>query len=284
MSFLSIDVPAKIADWPFGRHYDLFMDPKVPILTGAVYFVTVHYINHIEGRKAVFNGPIFKALVVLHNVFLAVFSALTFLNAAPHVFNFFYQGGFSKAAYCDAKSELWNPFLHYWSWLFYLSKYYEILDTVIILLQGKKTSLLQSFHHAGAILSMFWCTASQTTAVWIFVCFNSFIHTIMYTYYTASTFGFRFPFKSLITYSQITQFLVGDPLAISYLLIPGCIKHDSPDLPWYRNERWSDTYTIVYVAALVVLFADFAKKSYSKKGAKANGANGHANGAALKKE
>lgn len=93
----------------------------------------------------------------------------------------------------------------------------------------------------------------------------------MYTYYTASTFGIRFPFKFLITYSQITQFLIGDPLAALYLFIPGCITRDGPELPWYKNERWSDTYTIVYVAALVILFADFAKKSYSDKG-KANGA------------
>jgi hypothetical protein len=99
----------------------------------------------------------------------------------------------------------------------------------------------------------------------------------MYFYYTASTLKIKVPYKFLITYSQITQFCIGDPLAALYLFIPGCIKRDGAELPWYKNERWSDTYTIVYVAALVVLFSDFAKKSYSAKPGKANG---HANGAA----
>lgn len=65
-----------------------------------------------------------------------LFSLVTFINAAPHVFSFFASQGFSRDAYCDADSKLWSPFLHYWSYLFYLSKYYEILDTVIILLKG----------------------------------------------------------------------------------------------------------------------------------------------------
>ena len=92
----------------------------------------------------------------------------------------------------------------------------------------------------------------------------------MYTYYTASTFGIRFPFKALITYSQITQFLIGDPLASLYLLIPGCLANSGSELPWYKNAWYGNLFTIVYVAALVVLFADFAKKSYSAKG-KENG-------------
>lgn len=93
----------------------------------------------------------------------------------------------------------------------------------------------------------------------------------MYTYYTASALKIPFPFKSLITSSQITQFLIGDPLAALYLIIPGCIKNEGPEKKWYENERWADTYTIVYVAALVLLFADFYRKSYTKKDGKKEG-------------
>lgn len=35
-----------------------------------------------------------------------------------------------------------------------MSKFYEVLDTVIILLKGRPSSLLQSYHHAGAMMSM----------------------------------------------------------------------------------------------------------------------------------
>lgn len=40
------------------------------------------------------------------------------------------------------------------AWLFYLSKGYEVVDSIILVLKGKKVSNLQSYHHAGAMWTM----------------------------------------------------------------------------------------------------------------------------------
>ena len=49
---------------------------------------------------------------------------------------------------------MWNQGLAYLGWIFYLSKFYEVLDTAIILAKGKKSSTLQTYHHAGAMMCM----------------------------------------------------------------------------------------------------------------------------------
>lgn len=40
----------------------------------------------------------------------------------------------------------------YMYWVFYASKFYEVVDTFIILARGRRSSTLQTFHHAGVII------------------------------------------------------------------------------------------------------------------------------------
>lgn len=81
----------------------------------------------------------------------------------------------------------------------------------IILLKGKRVDLLQSYHHTGAIWTMYAGFRSAAPPVWLFVIFNSAVHSIMYCYYALSAMKLPFPrfLKKQITRMQITQFLVG---------------------------------------------------------------------------
>lgn len=74
---------------------------------------------------------------------------------------------------------IWNQGLAFYGWLFYLSKFYEVIDTLIILAKGKKSSFLQTFHHAGAMLCMWAGMRYMSPPIWMFVFVNSFIHSIM---------------------------------------------------------------------------------------------------------
>jgi hypothetical protein len=74
---------------------------------------------------------------------------------------------------------LWNEGLAFYGWFFYLSKFYEVLDTVIILAKGKKSSTLQTYHHAGAMMCMWAGIRYMSPPIWMFVCVNSGIHTLM---------------------------------------------------------------------------------------------------------
>jgi GNS1/SUR4 family len=74
---------------------------------------------------------------------------------------------------------IWNEGLAFYGWLFYLSKFYEVFDTLIILAKGKKSSFLQTYHHAGAMMCMWAGIRYMAPPIWMFVLVNSFVHTLM---------------------------------------------------------------------------------------------------------
>lgn len=71
--------------------------------------------------------------------------------------------------FCDKSHSYWNTALGLYGYYFYLSKYYEIFDTIIILLKGRRSSLLQTYHHSGAILTMWAGINYSAYPIWIFV-------------------------------------------------------------------------------------------------------------------
>lgn len=74
---------------------------------------------------------------------------------------------------------IWNEGLAFYGWLFYISKFYEITDTFIILAKGKKSSILQTYHHAGAMMCMWAGIRFMSPPIWMFVFINSGLHAAM---------------------------------------------------------------------------------------------------------
>ncbi|GAA5824231.1 hypothetical protein JCM3770_004340 [Rhodotorula araucariae] len=223
----------------FESTYDLFLHPAVPLAFGVVYFAAAKTLSHLQNGKNRIPGKRWKTFVFAHNVFLALYSAWTFLGTAPQVFGAFWRGFAEHGvaglthAFCDSSFAIWSSdSFSKFAYLFYLSKFYEIVDTAILLLKGKKVGMLQSYHHTGAIWTMYSAYVTQAMPIWLFVVFNSFIHSIMYTYYAFSTVALPFPrfLKKSLTRLQITQFLVGGSLAASYLFI------QLPDLPSFPTS------------------------------------------------
>ncbi|KAH8590012.1 GNS1/SUR4 family-domain-containing protein [Bisporella sp. PMI_857] len=121
---------------------------------------------------------------------------------------------------------LWNEGLAFYGWFFYLSKFYEVLDTFIILAKGKRSSTLQTYHHAGAMMCMWAGIRFMSPPIWMFAFVNSAIHTLMYTYYTLTAFSVPIPkaLKQSLTTMQIVQFLVGS----AYASIHSFISYNVP--------------------------------------------------------
>ena len=204
------------------------LDPKVPVTIAAVYAVTVKALNRYNRSTnkrpwAISKTHAFHFFVVLHNVFLAVYSAWTCygmwralkssvaspsgpsglagtadslcrISGAPGLGEgVFYDqelGSWTslsdKAAITSeglpddtAPGRLWNDGLAFYGWIFYLSKFYEVLDTLIILAKGKPSSTLQTYHHAGAMMAMWAGIRYMANPIWIFVFVNAGIHAMM---------------------------------------------------------------------------------------------------------
>jgi len=112
--------------------------------------------------------------------------------------------------FCDVNEDSWNKGMGYLMWLFYLSKYYEFVDTLILIVKKKEPSFLQEYHHIGALLSMWSLTVTKTGLGYSFLLLNSGVHSIMYAYFATTVYpmtrGMLSIVKRYITLMQITQF------------------------------------------------------------------------------
>ncbi|KAF2816081.1 uncharacterized protein BDZ99DRAFT_565953 [Mytilinidion resinicola] len=264
-------IPAKL--------YNQALSEKWPITIASIYVFTVVSINAYnrkQGNKpwAISKTWWFKAFVVLHSSFLAVYSGVTFAamvralsRSFPAIDNQYGIVGFTDAL-CkihgprglgdavtynssndlwESKNRLiqlgsnnlpdstdvgriWNEGLAFWGWFFYLSKFYEVLDTAIILAKGKRSSTLQTYHHAGAMFCMWAGIRYMSPPIWMFVLVNSGIHTMMYTYYTVSALRYRVPqfIKRTLTTLQIAQFVVGVGFAAIHLFVSYTVPVSTP--------------------------------------------------------
>ena len=90
----------------------------------------------------------------------------------------------------------------------FLSKYYELFDTVIVILQKRSLPhfYLHVFHHSAVIpMAYMWIEYKQTLH-WGGLIFNTIVHVIMYAYYVCKVLHLPTPWKKYITMMQITQF------------------------------------------------------------------------------
>jgi hypothetical protein len=206
------NVPFTIPDGIFTAVFD----SRVPLTIAAAYAVTAKLLNKYNianGKKpwAISQTKLFRLFVVLHNIFLAVYSAWTFvgmfgalrrsivspsgpnglagtvdsfckLNGPAGLGNaatYYEQHGWETLPGRNDAGRLWNEGLAFYGWLFYLSKFYEVLDTFIILAKGKLSSTLQTYHHAGAMMCMWAGMRYMSAPIWMFVFVNSGIHAMM---------------------------------------------------------------------------------------------------------
>ena len=140
---------SEIADFPYERlpenaWVSVFMRPGVVICLLVFYLLSKPPLKAF--MKATNWDPkwnFFRYFIALHNLALAIFSAACAYNSWPIVLQHFMDRGF-MATYCDIDGTLWGEGgLGAWTTVFYISKYYEFLDTWILILKGKEASFLQ---------------------------------------------------------------------------------------------------------------------------------------------
>jgi hypothetical protein len=209
--------------------YNALLDVNVPITIALLYMTSVTYLNRYNAQRnqqpwSISKTRLFFIFVIIHNVFLALYSAWTCLGMINAIKLSFpgWRGPYGLAGVVDSFCKIngprglgaaatfepntsswsiadkamhlaanglapessdigriWNEGLAFYGWLFYLSKFYEVLDTFIILAKGKKSSFLQTYHHAGAMMCMWAGIRYMAPPIWLFVLVNSGLHALM---------------------------------------------------------------------------------------------------------
>lgn len=184
----------------------------VPIMA-ILYLVSLTALKPLAGAKWL-QTPL-KYLAIVNNAFMCVYSTWAFIAVAQILARNWSNVGFGiKPLLCDTGREMLKS-LDYQMYIFYVSKYWEWIDTYVLLLKNKPVwppsnsqYFLHVFHHAttGAVAWLAW--RQELTVAWVGPLTNAFVHMLMYGYYTAVT---VFPsvqkFGIYITPIQIFQFM-----------------------------------------------------------------------------
>lgn len=148
------------------------------------------------------------------------------------------------------------------AWLFYVSKYIELLDTVFFVLRKKQGQItfLHVFHHSFMPWSWWW-GVSMTPAGGMgtfHAMVNSMVHVIMYFYYGLSAAGPRFQkylwWKKYMTAIQLTQFILVSVHISQYYFMEKC----DYQVPLWIHLIW------MHGVFFLILFSNFWIQAYIK--------------------
>jgi len=218
----------------------------------------VRFLNQ-DGRIYKGYEAAWKKVIFVYNVALCLFSLGTFI-ACVFVFRetgfdglFMYEGTGDHCRHGLYRPETGFSNIAYY---FYLSKYAEFADTIFLIVTNKEVIPLHYFHHLFAAFDMWLLHVTQHDSIWIFVFFNSAIHTFMYFYYAASLMGVRFGnLKTALTGLQILQLFFGTILSCLPILKLECHRRD----PLITISYFT---SLGYTSTLLVMFMHFFITSY----------------------
>ena len=184
--------------------------------------------------------------IITHNLCLHIYSVWTFLSLVYSVWQ--------KGLHVESMYYMNDPWINQLVFYFYLSKYYEYLDTFIIYAKGKKPIFLQTYHHIGAAICWHLAWTYKVDAIVYASIANSFIHSIMYLYYLLTFIKINTRIvKPYITYLQMIQFLSGF-VSMYY---------------WLPVETYENMCVIIiflmYNLGLFILFGKFIQDTYMNK-------------------
>lgn len=199
------NIPTQVYDYPLHIAF--------PFVFASSYVLIITYLNSVNRKSGhkpwrLSRTRPFYYLVLLHNIGLAIFSAWVFCGLLSTVYTNFpsvKQESYSVhavATLCHVEGRavlqhsglnatasstwdiayddgLWQKGLGYFSWVMYLSKFYEVIDTVILIMKGKESTFLQMFHHAGVMVCSWALVRSITPHCLVAAQLNSGVHALM---------------------------------------------------------------------------------------------------------
>jgi len=214
--------------WLWGEGYDA--EPQqiwwseheeFPMMAIGFYLCVVFNGPKVMARYPL--GPTAKSLLhflfVWWNLGLSIFSWIGMFYVVPHLKQHLYEKGFFFTV-CE-RPEFWysRGKVGFWTEMFILSKFPELLDTVFLVLQSKRVIFLHWYHHVTVLLFC-WQAYIRDAGPGLWYCaMNYSVHAFMYLYYAGmaipTTRSLTRPFAVFITLAQIAQMVAGAFVTLS---------------------------------------------------------------------
>ncbi|KAE8224187.1 hypothetical protein CF319_g2882 [Tilletia indica] len=249
--------------------------PHSPLSTfPSIFLVLASYLSIVLGLRAAINkGAVqpphpnsrhLKTIFVIHNVALSVSSGLLLAAIMEEVVPILRRDGFFPAI-CAVSS--YTPRLRAMYLINYYMKFWELLDTVFLVVKRKPLGFLHPYHHTATAFLCFTQLHGHTSAQWFVICLNLAVHTAMYGYYALMSLKIPCPWKRLVTTAQIVQFILDIGL-IYFATYNYFVSTYAPSLPHVgtcAGEESAAVFGCIIIASYLYLFVDFYQRTYSKK-------------------
>ncbi|KAL0480570.1 fatty acid elongase [Acrasis kona] len=194
------------------------------VITLVVYVVLSYSLNFIIGQRAHREKApqnlyytVLKYIGALHNFNMMMISTVCFIGLIYEVISAYLNDGF-YAVLCDPEHKYNTGKIAFWMYLYHLSKFIELGDTLLIILRRGPLRFVHTYHHVTTMAIAYFGCASVGTGQWIPIAANTFVHMLMYYYYVQISFGRDVWWKIHLTDIQLTQFVI-DAIAFTSWLI-----------------------------------------------------------------
>ncbi|RNF07092.1 fatty acid elongase [Trypanosoma rangeli] len=174
--------------------------------------------KQLNGEKGrVSNSEALRYIIIVWNILLSTFSFFGMIVVVPALLLRIYSRGMVRTM-CDQNDAiLYETPVGFWTGMFVLSKVPELVDTALLLLQGKFPPFLHWYHHVTVMIFSWHTYCDRTSTMLIFAAMNLTVHTIMYFYFAMCACGFKKTmrkFAPFITMLQIAQMVVGTMVTV----------------------------------------------------------------------
>eukprot|EP01122_Echinamoeba_exundans_P007446 TRINITY_DN2304_c0_g1_i1.p1 TRINITY_DN2304_c0_g1~~TRINITY_DN2304_c0_g1_i1.p1 ORF type:complete len:285 (-),score=76.76 TRINITY_DN2304_c0_g1_i1:260-1114(-) len=237
-------------------------DYRVPFAAGAVYLAVIFGGRFLMSfRKERFEA---RLLSIVHNFNMFLVSLICMVGIFYGVFDLIMNHTLSESVellFCDEGNKLKGKGpMYFWMYIFYLSKFYELLDTVLIVLRKGQLRFLHVYHHWITMLLCILSLNSYIPYQWVATGLNAVVHVPMYWYYLMAILKVEVWWKKYITSIQIIQFCLDiSSFGLSAVWNKYWVKEtvcSSWEVWWYNYVASS------IVASYLVLFIQFYIEVY----------------------
>ncbi|KAI9492415.1 GNS1/SUR4 family-domain-containing protein [Zychaea mexicana] len=249
------------ADFVFTPEVTPFSTVNEVVATCITYFVVI-----FGGRYLMTNLPAqrFQYLFQLHNLLLTLVSGALLALMVEQLFPVVYNHGL---LYAVCNQDAWTQQLELLYYLNYLVKYWELFDTVFLVVKKKKLEFLHYYHHSLTMVLCYSQLVGRTSVSWVPITLNLTVHVLMYYYYFRTAAGAKIWWKRYLTTMQITQFII-DLFAVYFCTYTYFAYTYWPHLPNMGSCSGTETSALFGCALLssyLLLFINFYRLTYQAK-------------------